>query len=73
MRIALMADIHANLAAFTAVLRDAQQRGGIDEYWVLGDTVNYGPDPVKCVELLSRLKHVAICGNTTWPQQASCH
>lgn len=63
MRYAILADIHANLAAFTAVLRDIEQRGGVDEYWCLGDIVNYGPDPVKCVELLQRLKHVTVAGN----------
>ncbi len=63
MRIAILADIHANLTAFTAVLKDIEQRGGVDEYWCLGDLVNYGPDPVKCVELMRRLKHVAISGN----------
>ncbi|MDD4635771.1 MAG: metallophosphoesterase family protein [Dehalococcoidales bacterium] len=63
MRIAILADIHANLAAFTAVLRDCEQRGGVDEYWLLGDLVNYGPDPEKCVEIVRRLKHCAIAGN----------
>lgn len=63
MRIAILADIHANLAAFTAVLRDCEQRGGVDEYWFLGDLVNYGPDPEKCIELMRRLKHCAVAGN----------
>ncbi len=63
MYVAILADIHANLAAFAAVLKDIEQRGGVDEYWCLGDVVNYGPDPVKCVELLRRLKHVAVVGN----------
>jgi len=63
MHIGILADIHANLAAFTAVLKDGEQRGGIDEYWVLGDIVNYGPDPVKCVELVLRLKNTTISGN----------
>jgi diadenosine tetraphosphatase ApaH/serine/threonine PP2A family protein phosphatase len=63
MKIAILADIHANLNAFTAVLKDVEQRGGVDNYWCLGDVVNYGPDPSKCVELLRRLKHVAIAGN----------
>jgi len=63
MRVAVLADIHANLAAFTAVLRDIEQRGGMDELWFLGDIVNYGPDPAKCIELLRKLKHVAVAGN----------
>ena len=63
MRIALLADIHGNMDALSAVLRDCEERGGVDEYWVLGDLVNYGPEPEKCVELIKRLKSVAIAGN----------
>jgi hypothetical protein len=54
MRIAILADIHANLTAFTAVLRDCVERGGVDEYWFLGDMVNYGPEPEKCIKLAQR-------------------
>ncbi|GAI49602.1 unnamed protein product, partial [marine sediment metagenome] len=39
MRYAIIADIHSNLAAFTAVLADIDQRGGVDEIWCLGDVV----------------------------------
>ena len=45
MRYAIIADIHANLAAFTAVLEDIQRRGEVAEVWCLGDVVGYGPDP----------------------------
>src|ERR1043165_1838951 len=41
MRIALMADIHANREAFTACLAQARQRGA-DRYVFLGDYVGYG-------------------------------
>ncbi|OGO20877.1 MAG: hypothetical protein A2144_12970 [Chloroflexi bacterium RBG_16_50_9] len=63
MRCAIVADIHANLAAFTAVLRDIKQKGGIDEIWCLGDIVGYGPDPHQCIELLRQLNHVCVAGN----------
>jgi diadenosine tetraphosphatase ApaH/serine/threonine PP2A family protein phosphatase len=63
MRCALVADIHANLAAFTAVLEDIARRGEIEEMWCLGDIVGYGPDPNQCLELLRRCKHVSVCGN----------
>ncbi len=66
MRYAILADIHANLAAFTAVLSDIEQRGGVDEMWCLGDVVGYGPDPHQCIELLRRGKHVGIAGNHDW-------
>ena len=63
MRYALIADIHANLAAFTAVLDDIEHRGGVEELWCLGDVVGYGPDPNQCIELLRRHNHVCVAGN----------
>ncbi|HEV3024705.1 MAG TPA: metallophosphoesterase family protein [Pirellulales bacterium] len=50
MKRALVADIHANLEAFEAVLDDiARQR--ITETYCLGDIVGFGPDPVRCIDL----------------------
>jgi diadenosine tetraphosphatase ApaH/serine/threonine PP2A family protein phosphatase len=66
MRYAIIADIHANLAAFTAVLEDIGQRGGVEEVWCLGDIVGYGPDPHQCIELLRQYNHVCIAGNHDW-------
>ena len=66
MRYATIADIHANLAAFTAVLDDIKQRGGIEEVWCLGDVVGYGPDPHQCIELLRQYSHVCVAGNHDW-------
>jgi len=63
MRYAIIADIHANLSAFTAVLDDIEQRGEVEELWCLGDVVGYGPDPHQCIELLRKHKHVCIAGN----------
>ena len=63
MRYAIIADIHANLAAFTAVLVDIEQRGEADEVWCLGDIVGYGPDPHQCIELLRQTNHVCVAGN----------
>jgi len=60
---AIIADIHANLAAFSAVLEDIKSRGEIEEIWCLGDVVGYGPDPHECIELLKQHKHVCIAGN----------
>jgi diadenosine tetraphosphatase ApaH/serine/threonine PP2A family protein phosphatase len=62
-RCAIIADIHANLAAFTAVLADVRRRGGVQILWCLGDIVGYGPDPCQCIELLRRYDHVCIVGN----------
>ncbi len=66
MRYAIIADIHANLAAFTAVLDDIERGGGVEEVWCLGDVVGYGPDPHQCLELLRQYNHVCVAGNHDW-------
>jgi len=66
MRYAIIADIHANLAAFTAVLDDIEWRGGVEEVWCLGDMVGYGPDPHQCIELLRQYSHICVAGNHDW-------
>ncbi len=66
MRYAIIADIHANLAAFTAVMADVQRRGGAGELWCLGDVVGYGPDPHECIELLGQYRHRCVAGNHDW-------
>ena len=66
MRYAIIADIHANLAAFSAVLDDINHRGKIEEVWCLGDIIGYGPDPHDCIELLRKYSHVCVAGNHDW-------
>jgi diadenosine tetraphosphatase ApaH/serine/threonine PP2A family protein phosphatase len=66
MRFAILADIHSNLAAFEAVLGDADDRGGFDMIWCLGDVVGYGPDPSECIKRLRQFEHVCIAGNHDW-------
>jgi len=63
MRAVVVADVHANLEAFEAVLQDAKSRGKIDALWSLGDLVGYGPDPEACAELLQSYAYEAIVGN----------
>jgi len=63
MRCAIVADIHANLAAFMAVLVDIEQRGEVEEVWCLGDIVGYGPAPHQCIELLRQTNHICVPGN----------
>ena len=62
MRYAILADIHANIEAFTAVLTDIAGRH-VDKVWCLGDIVDYGPDPHTCIVLLQRQRHLTVCGN----------
>lgn len=65
MRIALLADIHANREALDAVLaRLAGLR--VDRIALLGDIVGYGPDPEYCAERAARLVEdgaFAVLGN----------
>lgn len=62
-RYAILADIHANLAAFEAVLAGIEKRGGVSQIWCLGDIVGYGPDPHECIETLRRYEHISVAGN----------
>lgn len=65
MRIAVMADIHGNPIALDAVLEDIAVQGGADAYWVLGDLVALGYDPVGVLERLARMPGaVCVRGNT---------
>lgn len=64
MRILVISDIHANLAAFQAVLEDAKDKW--DRIWCLGDLVGYGPDPNECVALLREHDHLSLSGNHDW-------
>jgi diadenosine tetraphosphatase ApaH/serine/threonine PP2A family protein phosphatase len=61
MRILVISDIHANLAALQAVLKAAA--GQWDALWCLGDVVGYGPDPNECVELLRTHDPLTLTGN----------
>lgn len=63
MRYAIIADIHANLTAFMAVLVDIERRGEAEEVWCLGDIVGYGPEPHQCIELLRQTNHICVAGN----------
>jgi diadenosine tetraphosphatase ApaH/serine/threonine PP2A family protein phosphatase len=54
MRIAVLADIHANREATEAVL-EAVRDLAPDRIVLLGDLVGYGPDPVYAVETAARL------------------
>jgi predicted phosphodiesterase len=57
LRIALFSDIHGNSIALDAVLEDIRSQGGVDSYWVLGDLVAIGYDPVGVLERLARLSN----------------
>ncbi len=60
MRYLIVSDIHANLQAFDAVLKNA---GQFDQIWCLGDVVGYGPNPNECIDRLRQFEHVCVAGN----------
>jgi diadenosine tetraphosphatase ApaH/serine/threonine PP2A family protein phosphatase len=65
MRIALLADIHANRQAFTACLENAKERGA-ERYVLLGDFVGYGASPAWSAAMAMELVAdgaVAVLGN----------
>ena len=64
MRLLVISDIHANLAAFKAVLKDAADEW--EQIWCLGDVIGYGPDPDECTQLLRQYDHISLSGNHDW-------
>jgi predicted phosphodiesterase len=60
MRVAVLSDIHANLAALDAVIGAF---GTVDAVWHLGDVVGYGPEPDGVVERLVEIGAVGVRGN----------
>jgi diadenosine tetraphosphatase ApaH/serine/threonine PP2A family protein phosphatase len=62
MRVAVISDIHGNLAALTAVLA-AVDAEAPDELWCLGDVVGYGPRPNECCALVAERAAVCLAGN----------
>jgi len=57
MKIAILSDIHGNMEALQAVGES------YDELWVLGDLVNYGPNPGEVVDFVRRHAAVVVRGN----------
>src|SRR6266480_5387503 len=57
MRILIVSDIHANWPALAAV------RESCDVCLFLGDLVDYGTDPVPCIDWVRRNAHHSIRGN----------
>jgi diadenosine tetraphosphatase ApaH/serine/threonine PP2A family protein phosphatase len=60
MRLAVLSDIHANLAALDAVREDLPT---VDETWVLGDIVGYGPQPNEVIRALQEMGARSVLGN----------
>ena len=65
MRVAVLSDVHSNLAALEAVLADIDSAaiGSVDAIWHLGDTVGYGPEPQAVVDRLLEVGAIGVRGN----------
>jgi predicted phosphodiesterase len=61
-RIAVVSDVHSNLAALEAVLA-AVDVDPPDELWCLGDVVGYGPRPNECCEIVEARADTCLAGN----------
>jgi putative phosphoesterase len=57
MKIAIISDIHGNLECLAAISEP------YDELWVLGDLVDYGPDPAAVVDFVRSYASVVVRGN----------
>jgi len=62
MKYGLISDIHANLEALQAVLKDLEKRG-VDSIHCLGDVVGYGADPAACLKLVEQTCDTRLLGN----------
>jgi diadenosine tetraphosphatase ApaH/serine/threonine PP2A family protein phosphatase len=61
-RVAVIADIHSNLAALEACLASIEE-ADTEEIWCLGDVVGYGPEPDACAELVGERCTLCLAGN----------
>ncbi|HPT98808.1 MAG TPA: metallophosphoesterase family protein [Armatimonadota bacterium] len=59
----LLSDLHANLEALEAVLRDAEARWGSLRVACAGDVVGFGPSPNECIALLRERDALCVAGN----------
>ncbi|MHA1200679.1 MAG: metallophosphoesterase family protein [Candidatus Heimdallarchaeaceae archaeon] len=62
-KIAIISDVHANIYALEAVLKDIQRKRNIDEIICLGDVVGYYPYPNECIELIKEQCSLTMLGN----------
>ena len=60
-RRAIISDIHGNLEALQAVLKDIESQR-VDDIYCLGDVVGYGPNPCECVDTCFDFK-LCLLGN----------
>ena len=62
MRVALLSDVHSNVAALDAVLAHAREQR-YEAVWHMGDLVGYGPDPDAVIARMIEEGAVGVMGN----------
>ncbi len=62
MKLALISDVHANLEALEACLRDIEGEG-VDRIYCLGDVIGYGPDPRQVADRVREVCAGIVRGN----------
>ena len=61
-RIGILSDIHSNMTALEAVMRD-MERKRVSKIYCLGDLIGYGPDPNEVIDVARRNFEFVIKGN----------
>jgi len=59
---AIIADIHANLEALEAVLKDIKEQN-CTHYACLGDVVGYNANPKECLDIIREMDMPCVKGN----------
>lgn len=62
LKFAILGDIHGNLEALNAVLKDAEEQG-VTSYICVGDIVGYNANPAECLEKLRQMDFTCVKGN----------
>jgi putative phosphoesterase len=62
MKIAVISDIHSNILALEAVLKDIE-RQQVDQVYCAGDLVGYAPFPNEVIELIRQKQIPTVMGN----------
>ena len=68
MKIAIISDIHANLAALNAFPGERY-----DAVWCVGDLVDYGPRPHEVIREIRNRVQVTVCGNHDYAAGSSAN
>lgn len=62
---AVISDIHSNIEALEAVMKNIRDQG-VEEIICLGDVIGYGPSPIPCIDIAMENFSVTLSGNHEW-------